>query len=563
TCFVSSLALVPGGVAAGGELVLADFEGAGVDAGWQTVNDNVMGGRSKGGPSFGDGVLRFSGATNTDGGGFSSIRTKPDSFDLTGKSGLLMRVRGDGRTYKAELRTDITMRDWAVPFRADFETEAGKWQELYVPLSDFSATFFGRQLDSAPVLDPAKVSSVGFMIYDKKDGEFALEVDWVKAVDQGVEEAPQTLVEVAVADGRFGTLATALTESGLLAALEGDGPFTVFAPTDAAFAKLPEGALENLLKAENRERLQSILKYHVSSGATLLAAALEAGSATPLEGEPVSIAFREGSVQVEGAALVNADIVCSNGVIHVIDSVLLPPEPANDIGSVAKKAGVFGTLLAAVEAAGLADTLAGAGPVTVLAPTDEAFAKLPDGTVENLLKKENRKQLQAVLAYHAIPGLVSAGDALNAGEAVTLNGASVEFGIVDGVLKANAATVQTADIAADNGVIHIIDRVLLPPSDEKSETEEEVVGKKMRPADRIVSAIERGVPMFNRGDAAECAAVYRECLADLCEDESVDAGLRKAVRRLMTQAKAADTDVERAWLYRGGLDHLYSAMSAH
>lgn len=560
-----SIALGSGAVAAGdgGALVLADFDGSGVAAGWQTVNDNVMGGRSKGGPSFADGVLTFSGATNTNGGGFSSIRSKPGSFDLSGKTGLLMRVRGDGRTYKAELRTDVTMRDWAVPFRADFETGGDEWQEVFLPLEAFKATFFGRQLDSPPVLDPEKVSSVGFMIYDKKDGEFNLEVDWVKAVGGGVSEAPATIVESAVADGRFGTLATALTESGLLEVLQGDGPFTVFAPTDDAFAKLPEGTVETLLKPESRERLQSILKFHVVPGATPLGAALAAGSAKTVQGDAVSIGFEDGRVRINGAALLDADIECSNGVIHVIDSVLLPAEPANDIASVAKRAGVFGTLLAAVDAAGLSGTLAGAGPVTVLAPTDEAFAKLPEGTVENLLKEENRDQLRAVLAYHAIAGAVSAGDALKAGKAVTLNGATVEFGVVDGLFKANAATLKTVDIAADNGVIHIIDSVLLPPSGDGEKDEDEVVKVRVKATDRIETAIERGVPLFNSGEAGKCAAVYEKCLAELSEDGAVDADLRKAVRRLMVKAEKMNDDVERAWIYRGGLDQLYSAVSGH
>ena len=124
-CFASMIsaallaeALSPrGDKASGPVMVLADFNGEKVAEEWKTVNDNVMGGRSKGGPSFNDGILTFSGATNTNGGGFSSIRTQPGKFDLSGKDGLLIRARGDGRTYKAELRTDIKMRSWELPFQ--------------------------------------------------------------------------------------------------------------------------------------------------------------------------------------------------------------------------------------------------------------------------------------------------------------------------------------------------------------------------------------------------------------------------------------------------------------
>lgn len=548
-------------------LVLADFKGGEVADGWKTVNDNVMGGRSKGGPSFKNGILTFSGATNTNGGGFSSIRTEPGEFDLSGKSGLLIRARGDGRTYKVELRTDISMRNWTVPFRADFKTVKGEWREFFVPLKSFTPTLFGQRLPAAPTLDPAKVSSLGFMIYDKKDGAFSLEVDWVKAVAQNGSDSVKntgTIVGKALSDGRFGTLATALTESGLLEVLQGEGPFTVFAPTDKAFAKLPKGTVEDLLKPENREKLQAVLKYHVSPGATGLASALKAGAAKTVQGEPISIAFTDGRVRVNGAAIVNADITCSNGVIHVIDSVLLPPTPANDILSVAKSAGSFGTLLAAVQAAGLDGVLAGEGPFTILAPTDDAFKALPKDTVKELLKEENRDQLKAILSYHAIAGKISAGDALNAKNAKTLNGKSVEFGIKDGILKVNDAIIRTTDIQCDNGVIHVIDAVLLPPSKKNTSRQEESPAKAkaaMSPAKQIEGAIDRGVPIFNGGDPGKCAEIYKECLTGLAKDEAIDSKVRTVLKGLMDRASNAQSDRDRAWLYRAGLDHLYAAIA--
>ncbi|MEN8871771.1 MAG: CIA30 family protein [Akkermansiaceae bacterium] len=552
-----------GGTSNGPVVVLADFDGDKVAGEWKTVNDNVMGGRSKGGPSFSDGVLKFSGATNTNGGGFSSIRTQPSEFDLTGKDGLLIRARGDGRTYKVELRTDIKMRSWAVPFRADFETVEGEWQEIFVPLDSFSPTLFGQKLPASPSLDPSKVSSLGFMIYDKKDGAFSLEVDWVKAVSEK-PDAPgtqsDTIVGKALADGRFGTLAAALTESGLFEVLQGDGPLTVFAPTDKAFAKLPKGTVENLLKPENRDKLQAILKYHVIPGATDLASALKAGSAKTVQGEPVSIAFADGRVKVGKAAILNADISCSNGVIHVIDSVLLPPAPANDIPSVAKRAGSFGTLLVAAKAAGLDGVLSGKGPFTVFAPTDEAFKALPNGTVEELLKEENRDKLKAVLSYHVIAGNVSAGDALNTKTAKTVNGKSLEFGIKDGVFKVNGATIRTADIECDNGVIHVIDSVLLPASSNSAKSDAGEASE-ADVARKIETAIDRGVPVFNSGKPRECANIYKECLAGLVKEKAIDPKVRESLQSLINRADQSESDVDRAWLYRAGLDSLYKAIT--
>lgn len=549
------------------DLVLADFDGGAVGDGWKTVNDNVMGGRSTGGPSFKKGILTFSGATNTNGGGFSSIRTEPDKFDLTGKSGLLVRAKGDGRTYKMELRTDIQMRSWAVPFRADFKTVKGEWREFYLPLESFTPTIFGQSLPTAPTLDPSKVSSLGFMIYDKKDGAFSLEVDWVKAVSQNKNDSgkdSETIVGKALADGRFGTLAAALTESGLLEVLQGEGPFTVFAPTDKAFAKLPKGTVADLLKPENREKLQAVLKYHVSPGAIGLAPALEAGSAETVQGKPVSIVFNDGRVRVNGAAIVNADIACSNGVIHVIDSVLLPPVPSNDILNVAKQSGTFITLLAAAKAAGLEGMLAGEGPFTILAPTDAAFKALPKGTVKELLRKENRDQLKAILSYHVIGGKVSAGDALNAKNAKTLNGKSVKFGIKDGMLKVGGATIRKADIQCDNGVIHVIDAVLLPPSVKKVAGQDSSANR-VKPAkgavERIEVAIQRGVPVFNDGKPGECADIYKECLTGLANDKSIDPKVRTALTGLIDRGRKIQSDADRAWLYRSGLDQLYAAIT--
>jgi uncharacterized surface protein with fasciclin (FAS1) repeats len=138
---------------------------------------------------------------------------------------------------------------------------------------------------------------------------------------------------------------------------------------------------------------------------------------------------------------------------------------AADIVDTAASAGSFNTLVAAVEAAGLVETLKGEGPFTVFAPTDEAFAKLPEGTVENLLKPENKAQLVAVLTYHVVPGKVMSGDL--AGKTVTadtVEGSAVEIDASGSAVMVEEATVSQADIEADNGVIHVIDTVILPES---------------------------------------------------------------------------------------------------
>jgi len=135
-----------------------------------------------------------------------------------------------------------------------------------------------------------------------------------------------------------------------------------------------------------------------------------------------------------------------------------------DIVDTAVSAGSFETLVAAVQAAGLVDTLKGEGPFTVFAPTDEAFAKLPEGTVENLLKPENKDQLVAILTYHVVPGKVKAADVVKLDSAKTVQGQEVAIEVAEGGVKVAGANVVKTDIVTGNGVIHVIDSVILPES---------------------------------------------------------------------------------------------------
>ena len=136
--------------------------------------------------------------------------------------------------------------------------------------------------------------------------------------------AEQDIVDVAVGAGQFDTLAAALDAAGLVETLKGDGPFTVFAPTDAAFAKLPEGTVETLLKPENRDQLTAILTYHVVPGRVTAAQVVKLSDATTVNGADVAIELNDGSVFVNDATVVKTDIEASNGIIHVIDTVILP-----------------------------------------------------------------------------------------------------------------------------------------------------------------------------------------------------------------------------------------------
>ena len=272
---------------------------------------------------------------------------------------------------------------------------------------------------------------------------------------------PATIVDIAVADGNFTTLVAALKAAGLDQTLAGDGPFTVFAPTDAAFAKLPAGTVESLLLPENKAKLVQILTYHVVAGKVMAADVSNLTSADTTAELPVSVKVDMDKVMINDATVSTADIVASNGVIHVIDSVLLPM----DIVDTAVADGRFTTLAAALTEAGLIDTLKGAGPFTVFAPTDDAFAKLPEGTVETLLKPENKQALTDILTYHVTADELMAADVVKETLLDTVNGIPVKV-VVDGSkVMINDAQVLITDIKTSNGVIHVIDSVLLPPKD--------------------------------------------------------------------------------------------------
>jgi len=274
--------------------------------------------------------------------------------------------------------------------------------------------------------------------------------------------AEKDIVTTAVEAGSFKTLAAALKAGGLVETLQGKGPFTVFAPTDEAFAKLPAGTVETLLKPENKAQLVAVLTYHVVPGKVAAAQVVQLNAAATVNGQRVNIKVDAGKVHVDQATVAKADIHCSNGIIHVVDEVLLPS--GDNIPATADKAGTFKTLLAAAKAAGLVEVLAGDKPLTVFAPTDEAFAKLPAGTVESLLKPENKEKLATILKFHVVPGRVFSNDVLSRKELKTVQGGMLTAAVKNGVATINGAALVATDIDASNGVIHVIDSVMLPPA---------------------------------------------------------------------------------------------------
>ena len=278
----------------------------------------------------------------------------------------------------------------------------------------------------------------------------------IHVIDAVVLPETRDIVDIAVEDGRFTTLVAAVQAAGLVDALKGDGPLTVFAPTDDAFAALPEGTVDALLA--DIPALTDILLYHVVEGKVMAADVVELSMAMSLQGQYLDVQVEDGKVLIDNAEVIITDIETSNGVIHVIDAVVLPE--TRDIVDIAVEDGRFTTLVAALQAAGLVDALKAEGPLTVFAPTDEAFAALPEGTVEGLLA--DIPALTDVLLYHVVEGKVMAADVVDLSMAGTLLGQEISISIMDGKVMLNESQVIITDLETSNGVIHVIDAVLLP-----------------------------------------------------------------------------------------------------
>lgn len=357
---------------------------------------------------------------------------------------------------------------------------------------------------------------------------------------------PETVVDIAVWSDVHTTLVTAVLAADLAGTLSSEGPFTVFAPVNDAFAKLPAGTVEMLLEPENIDMLRSVLTYHVVPGKVMASALSQWLSAATVEGSEVVFTHSNNMWYINSAQIIATDLVAGNGVVHVINSVIMPPMSqkdiltaifdlrgnmdemmegkidtalmkymnivedlseskkmllqnkfmisldmyiekyasnddivamlsllkyeimlgnlaANDVVDIAIGSDVHSTLVTAVVEAGLVDALKADGPFTVFAPVNDAFAKLPAGTVDSLLAEESKESLTNILTYHVVSGAYMAWDITDGLMLTTLQGESLTFTITDGVVYINGMpTLVATDIVTSNGVVHVINDVLIP-----------------------------------------------------------------------------------------------------
>lgn len=353
------------------------------------------------------------------------------------------------------------------------------------------------------------------------------------------------IVDTATKAGEFTNLVAAVQAADLVKTLQGKGPFTVFAPQDSAFAKLPSSALESLLEPKNKGTLTNVLTYHVVAGEYTAADLTKKSGLVTVNGQRIEFKAKDGGLAVDNAKVVTADIRCDNGIIHVIDAVLMPE--SQTIPKVAASTEKFKTLLKATETAKLVETLSGKGPITLFAPTDEAFAKLPKGTVEGLLQPENREKLVAILTYHVVAGRVYSDDVAGIESAASVEGSPLKVTAKDGEIFINKSKVLMTDIDASNGVIHVIDAVLLPPM-------KNVGAKKV-----LENVVAKGSDLFNSGHHESCAKLYRGTMEKLMSAE-LPKEVKTHMARTISKAEHLDCPTQQAWALRHGIDEMYQML---
>ena len=276
-------------------------------------------------------------------------------------------------------------------------------------------------------------------------------------------DTPKDIPRTAQCTGIHNSLVAAVVQAELLTTLQGEGPFTLFAPTDQAFADagIDLAALDTV---EGKATLSEILLSHVVSGEVASSSVTECMSADTVNAKKLSFTVDSNGVMVNGANVTLADVATSNGVIHVIDKVLSPTDTPNDVPRTAQCTGVHDSLVAAVIQAELLTTLQGEGPFTVFAPTDQAFA---DAGIDlaTFDSPENKSILADILLHHVYIGAVWGAEITDGMMMSMANGDNITLNLMDGNVMIGDAKVTTADVRVSNGVIHVIDKVIMPPSD--------------------------------------------------------------------------------------------------
>jgi len=495
----ASFALVS--IVAGTDIPLATFDGAeDTTLTWTQKNDPVMGGQSVGTFTVKDNTGVFDGTCkivpSLNAPGFIKAETSKTTLpDVSSCSGLALTVKSsndyDGFRFSFGSKRSDCGKFFATGHKANFKAPKGEFSSVQIPFTDFTNCWDDATGDAiktcaedskycpdADTLSDMKSMSVWA---EGKEGDVHLEIQSVSGYgcDSSLAAAPTVnIVELAESVADLSTLVSAVVAADLADTLSSPGPFTVFAPTNEGFAALPEGTLTTLMKPENKAQLADILTYHVLPEQVLSTDLNFFQRVATVEGKNLHVLKTSAGVHVGPdlqnlRKVVGADNLATNGVAHIIDGVMLPPAHLGtnlpNIVELAQSVDDLSTLVAAVVAADLAETLSSPGPFTVFAPTNEGFAALSAGTLDTLLKPENKAQLADILTYHVLPSQVLSTDLKVFQRVATVEGKNLHVlktsaGVQVGPDLKNLRNVVGADNLASNGVAHIIDGVMLPPT---------------------------------------------------------------------------------------------------
>ncbi len=559
---VAQSVLAIAAVAAASSASPTEFEFTNGTRGWSTVLDGVMGGRSTGSISQEEaGILRFTGDLSLENnGGFSQMRTNVEEGAFAGERGLSVLLRGDGRQYQFDVRVS-NARMMAGSYQLKIDTTPGEWITVDLPFDEFNLFNFGQLMRGAGPIRPEKIESIGITLSDKKPGQFALDVDWIRPLGAPVPEQKGSDLATVAGDAGLTTLLALVKAAGL--ELPKGQRVTIFAPTNDAFAKLAKETVEFLTSPKGKATLQAVLKHHVVTTTYDSAALLGRRSVRALSGQTLEIDADQ--LTVDGSRIVAADVAFDAGLVHVIDAVMMPE--LRPIAALLESDPRLSTLRKAVEVAGIGSQIGAEnpGPWTVLAPSNEAFAALPAGALEALLA--DRQQLISVLTGHVIPSAVRREQLLSLGSARTLMGeGTVEFKLSDGALTVGGAKILAADIEASNGIVHVIDRVLLPAARTAPIAKLAPMNPavEVKVATLLELAIARGVPLFNAGERGACAAIYEVAISAVVTlgEDVIDRDTLTLLKNALREGASEKSDSERAWLYRAAMDKAYAKLEA-
>lgn len=394
------------------------------------------------------------------------------------------------------------------------------------------------------------------------------QVGRVEPRDAAASTQRESLAAAARSAGRFDTFMRLAEAAELATLLEGTQFHTLAAPTDRAFDALPTGTVGALLRPEHRAKLEALVKFHVISGNHSAAALSTRRHISTLNGQRMALDVDGLTLKFAGAPLAMPSIACRNGMLHGVDQVLLPV--ADELTGVLEVEGEFSTLIQLLKQTGLHDALAdGDDVLTLFAPTDEAFERVPTDLLARLVQPKNEQLLKSVLMHHIVEGRLYSQTLLSGEAPRSLEGSRLDTAAIAAPSGQGQPLIVAADLEGTNGVVHKVNRVILPPRIETTllkPVERTAQSPDAAPRARWQAALETAVAdgkqLYQDGAHAACADRYEETIRQLLQttNESDLPRARTALLEALTASDRQETSTARAWVLRRGINRAYDEL---